>query len=73
MEELKELVTKLERAYSGSLVSVVLYGSAASGQHNAKFSDLNVLCVLKQITPGNWWTASRCCAGGAAWVIHPLC
>jgi hypothetical protein len=51
MEELKELVTKLERAYSGSLVSVVLYGSAASGQHHAKFSDLNVLCVLKQITP----------------------
>ena len=51
MEELKELVTKLDRALSGRLVSVVLYGSAASGEHHAKFSDLNVLCVLKQIAP----------------------
>jgi predicted nucleotidyltransferase len=51
MEELKELVTKLERAFHDRLVSVVLYGSAASGEHHGKFSDLNVLCVLKEITP----------------------
>jgi predicted nucleotidyltransferase len=51
MDELKELVTKLERAYHDRLISVVLYGSAASGDHHAKFSDLNVLCVLKEITP----------------------
>lgn len=66
MEELKELVTRLERAFHDRLVSVVLYGSAASGEHHAKFSDLNVLCVLKQITPRElsesepvlrWWHA----------------
>ena len=66
MEELKELVTRLERAFSDRLVSVVLYGSAASGEHHAKFSDVNVLCVLKQITPRElsesepvlrWWHA----------------
>jgi|SRR5579862_6133574 hypothetical protein len=56
MEELKELVTKLERAFSGRLVSVVLYGSAASGSgtHASrpdKLADLNVLCVLKEIAP----------------------
>src|ERR1700681_1742659 len=51
MDELKELVTKLERAYHDRLVSVVLYGSAAGEDHHAKFSDLNVLCVLKEITP----------------------
>jgi len=51
MDELKELLTKLERAYDDRLVSVVLYGSAASGDHHGKFSDLNVLCVLKEITP----------------------
>ena len=51
MDELKELVTKLEHAYQDRLVSVILYGSGASGDHHAKFSDLNVLCVLKQITP----------------------
>jgi hypothetical protein len=51
-DTLKELVTKLERAYSDRLVSVVLYGSGASeGEHHHKFSDLNVLCVLKQVTP----------------------
>jgi hypothetical protein len=50
MDELKELVTKLERAFHDRLVSVVLYGSGASEDHHAKFSDLNVLCVLKEIT-----------------------
>jgi predicted nucleotidyltransferase len=51
MDELKELVTKLEHALHDRLVSVVLYGSAAGEDHHAKFSDLNVLCVLKEITP----------------------
>lgn len=52
MDTLKELVTKLERAYNDRLVSVVLYGSGASDDHHHhKFSDLNVLCVLKQVTP----------------------
>jgi hypothetical protein len=51
MEQLKELVTRLERAYHDRLVSVLLYGSGASDDHHSKFSDLNVLCVLKEITP----------------------
>jgi len=51
MDELKELVAKLERAYGDELVSVVLYGSGAGGDHHRKFSDLNVVCVLKRITP----------------------
>ena len=64
MDELKELVTKLERAFNDRLVSVVLYGSAASGDKHTRHSDLNVLCVLKQITPRelmegetvlHWW------------------
>lgn len=64
MDDLKELVSKLERAFSDRLVSVVLYGSAAGANHHAKFSDLNVLVVLKEITPRelaeaepilSWW------------------
>jgi hypothetical protein len=51
MDELKELVTKLESAFQDRLVSVILYGSGASQDHHAKFSNLNVLCVLKQIGP----------------------
>jgi hypothetical protein len=73
MDELKELVTKLEHVYQDRLLSVILYGSgAASGtevrDHHAKFSDLNVLCVLKQITPRElgesepifrWWSEHK--------------
>jgi predicted nucleotidyltransferase len=51
MDELKELVAKLDVTYHDRLVSVVLYGSGASGNHNPHFSDLNVLCVLKEIGP----------------------
>src|SRR5215469_13086801 len=51
MEELKELVEKFERAFHDRLVSVILYGSGAGSDHHANFSDLNVLCVLKEITP----------------------
>ena len=43
---LSELVAKLQHALGDRLISVVLYGSAAAGDHHADFSDLNVLCVL---------------------------
>src|ERR1035438_1626103 len=61
---LAQLVEKLRKAYPESLVSVVLYGSAAAGDHHAQFSDLNILCILTQITPAElaaaeslflWW------------------
>jgi predicted nucleotidyltransferase len=64
MELLKELTSKLEHAFSDRLVAVILYGSAASPERADKFSDLNVLCVLKDITPRelmeaepvlSWW------------------
>lgn len=54
MDELNELVMKLERSYQDRLVSVLLYGSGASRDHTQqrdRHSDLNVLCVLKEITP----------------------
>ena len=63
-QRLKELVTKLTDALGDRLVSVILYGSAAGGEHHGKFSDLNVLCVLSRVTPGElgacdpvlrWW------------------
>lgn len=48
---LNQLVEKLQKAYGDRLVSVVLYGSAAAGDHHPKFSDFNILCVLTAITP----------------------
>jgi hypothetical protein len=49
--KLNQLVDRLTKVYTDRLTSVVLYGSAAAGDYNGKFSDLNVLCVLKQVTP----------------------
>ncbi len=48
---LKELVERLTKAYGDRLVAVVLYGSAAVGDHHGRFSDINILCVLQQVTP----------------------
>jgi hypothetical protein len=48
---LNQLLEKLQKAYGEGLVSVVLYGSAAAGDRQPKFSDYNVLCVLSEISP----------------------
>jgi len=62
--KLQELVDRLKNAQRERLRSVVLYGSAATGEHNEHFSDLNVLCVLTRVTPAEladcapifeWW------------------
>jgi hypothetical protein len=48
---LTALVEKLGKVYGDGLVSVVLYGSGATGDHQARYSDYNILCVLNQVTP----------------------
>lgn len=50
-DNLDQIVEKLRKALDASLVSVVLYGSAATGDHHEKFSDYNILCILTKITP----------------------
>lgn len=63
-KDLDQLVSRLLKAHATDLVSVVLYGSAASGEHHSSFSDINILCVLREITPAQlsasepvfrWW------------------
>jgi hypothetical protein len=48
---LDELVTQLRAAYGARLSSVVLYGSAAAGEHIPKQSDYNVLLLLDELSP----------------------
>lgn len=48
-ELLQGLVDRLLTDYGNDLLSVVLYGSAASGDYQEKHSDLNVLCVLERV------------------------
>jgi hypothetical protein len=63
-KDLDQLVSRLVKAHGSDLVSVVLYGSTASGEHHSEFSDINILCVLREITPAQlsasepvfrWW------------------
>ena len=63
-QKLQELVTRLRQAEQDRLLAVILYGSAATGDHHEEFSDLNVLCVLTKVTPAElgdcepvfrWW------------------
>ncbi|MBV9306584.1 MAG: hypothetical protein JOZ45_10610 [Acidobacteriaceae bacterium] len=63
-QKLSELVQRLQSALGVRLVSVVLYGSATWGDWQEDTSDLNVLCVLHQLSADelgacqpifNWW------------------
>ncbi len=47
---LDQLVDRLKKTYQDRLSSVILYGSAAVGDHHGRFSDINVMCVLREVT-----------------------
>src|SRR5437764_684731 len=42
-----KFVEKMRTAAGENLVSIVLYGSAAEGEFHPEYSDLNMLCVLR--------------------------
>lgn len=48
-KDLAELVDGLKLAAGANLKSVVLYGSAATGEFQPRHSDLNILCVLERL------------------------
>ncbi len=63
-QKLADLVTRLNNVFGERVISVILYGSAATEDWNRNTSDLNVLCVLTRITPDelrlaqpilHWW------------------
>lgn len=47
---LEDLTAQLSRAHGAQLTAVVLYGSAARGDHVAQTSDLNVLVIVKALS-----------------------
>jgi hypothetical protein len=84
-KRLEQLVEKLKKAYGERLVSVVLYGSAAAGDHHAGFSDFNILCVLSVLTPRELAASAsrsaggasraarrRCCSPNTSWPLPPI-
>ncbi|HJU87756.1 MAG TPA: nucleotidyltransferase domain-containing protein [Gemmatimonadaceae bacterium] len=61
---LDELVAQLIKVFGEGLHAVVLYGSAAAGEHIPKRSDYNVLVIVDAITTD---TLQREAAVGRAW------
>lgn len=61
---LEELVAQLRAAFGSGLQTVVLYGSAAGGEHIAKRSDYNVLVIVDDLPAERLQAAS---AVVAAW------
>ena len=48
-QDLTDLVTKLKDAAGSNLLSVILYGSAATDEFHEGHSDLNILCVVQSL------------------------
>jgi hypothetical protein len=48
-QDLTDLVTKLKDAAGSNLLSVILYGSAATEEFHEGHSDLNILCVMQNL------------------------
>jgi hypothetical protein len=61
---LDDLLTQLRSAYGAHLSAVVLYGSAAAGEHIPKQSDYNVLLLLDRI---EWSSLAAASAVARAW------
>jgi predicted nucleotidyltransferase len=55
---LEDLVSQLRAAYGAGLQSVVLYGSAAAGEHIPKRSDYNVLVIVERLAADTLRAAS---------------
>jgi len=45
-QQINDFVTRLQQAAGANLESVILYGSAATAEFVAEFSDVNLLCIL---------------------------
>ena len=67
-KQIAEFTKRLERAGGPNLLSAVLYGSAVTDEFHEGFSDLNVLCILrdasadalKKLSPAaTWWAKQK--------------
>lgn len=55
----EKMVEELKALLGGQLVSVVLYGSAAAGDHAGKNSDINLLVVTRTLLPKELLSLSK--------------
>lgn len=52
-DTLNEFITRLKDTYGEELISVVLYGSGASGEFTTRYSNVNLLVILKDTSLDN--------------------
>jgi len=67
-KQMAEFVDRMRQAAGDNLQSVILYGSAADGEFHPKFSNVNLLCVLREVSfnalqavspAAKWWTGHK--------------
>jgi len=67
-QQIEQFVTRLRQAAGENLDSVILYGSAANQDFVPEFSDINLLCLLKDASfvhlaalhrPIEWWAKQK--------------
>ena len=49
-KQITDFVDRLKQAAGANLECVALFGSAASGEFHADFSDINILCVVRELS-----------------------
>lgn len=66
-EDLKEIVSRLKIAHSGTLVSIIVYGSTLTDKTNSRKDEIHVLIVTTKLTAeelraarpvAKWWVES---------------
>lgn len=67
-QQIDEFIKRLREAAGENLQSVILYGSAASSEFHPEFSNINLLCMVREssfaaltaIAPAvNWWARQK--------------
>jgi predicted nucleotidyltransferase len=67
-KQISEFIERMRAAAGENLVSAVLYGSAAEGEFHPEYSDLNMLCVLRDASFASlskvadvvaWWRSKK--------------
>ena len=68
-----ELFTKaVKETYREGLISVILYGSAASGEFTGKHSNINLLVILDNTGLENLARISKILSAGKFKILSPL-
>src|SRR5712672_4406882 len=67
-KQITDFVERLKQAAGANLECVALFGSAANGEFHADYSDINILCVVRELSASvlatlapaiNVWTRNK--------------